>query len=211
MDTETLLKTAAVTISFIAAVFGILKYFLDLTTNSKNKHREEYKFAKDFFADQINLKPMEPYLLEKGYMAIAGNSDLKTYEIEYLLTLTGAATALRQYSRGKKYLKQLPQSGSLIIEFKDKYKNPTYRYILEKLYESLYYVLFMFALVPLFLNLSLFKAYSMYAGVFAIFSIPLIIFAVMSAIESVRISLATELVKNQKIHIEQVSFPELAK
>lgn len=204
MDNETLFKLIGTGCGLALAILGFLKFYLDFSVNQKSKHREDYKFAKEFYADMQKIKPMQPYLIEKGYLAIVGNNYLKQHEIEYLLKLTGAATALRQYFRGKKYLKELPESGSLKVELKDQYKNSTYRSILEKLYIGSYFFNCLVAAGPFILGLYLYKFNSGFVGVSIFMPFLGVPLALMSAIAGAELLNAEKLVKNQRTHIQQI-------
>ena len=210
MNIETILKIVALGIPFFAAVFGALNYFLNLSVNSKSKHREDYKFAKDFFADiTVNEdKKMHPYLLEKGYQTIAGNSGIKQHEVEYLLTLTGAVTALKNYTNGRQYLKALPKSGSLKIEFIRKYSNSTFRKIIKSYYFCLYLIFAILSFTPLILQLSILERFSSYTSISLIMPFFFIPLAIMSVYEGAKMQYAEALVRDQKTHIEQINFPD---
>lgn len=204
MDTETLLKLFGAACAFVVAFIGFLKYYLDLSVNQKNKHRDDYRFAKEFYADIASMKPMQPYLIEKGYLAVSGNSNLQQNEVEYLLTLTGAATALRQYSLGKRYLKDLPTSGSLKIGFKKMYSNSYFRNLVKLFYFVFYFIFFTIASLPLILILISPKNYvSILSSTFAL-PFVFIPIALYSAFTGARMLHAEKLVKNQKTHIEQI-------
>lgn len=102
MDIELLAKCLTVA----GSVFALYKVIAEFVFSKKTRLREEFKFIKEFIAD---LKcDTHPFIIEKGYLAITGDSHLTAKEITFLLSLSSPAQALKKYSVAKKY-----------VEFKD--------------------------------------------------------------------------------------------
>ncbi|WP_339492580.1 hypothetical protein [Pseudomonas sp. EA_15y_Pfl2_R67] len=58
----------------IGAMIGVAKIIYELSSSSKLKLREEYKFAKEFLADLDEETPPHHLAVERGYYALAGTS-----------------------------------------------------------------------------------------------------------------------------------------
>jgi hypothetical protein len=148
MDYDLLIKIVTV---FIGAV-GAGKLLYDLSIGKRGRMREDYNFAKQFL-DEVSSNPdIHPYLREKGYQAIAGDSELSADEIEYLLSLRNPQRALKDYVLGRQYLVVLPAESDQQVCFKTKYKNPWSLRWRQYLYTSLYFLLSVIALAPLLLG-----------------------------------------------------------
>ncbi|MDO8810533.1 MAG: hypothetical protein Q7J38_00690 [Gallionella sp.] len=145
MDIEIIAKLATV----VGGVFAIYKGIDKLVDSKKTRHRDEYKFVKEFIAD---LEPStHPFVLEKGYLAITGDATLGANEIRYLLSLKSPAQALRKYSRARTYVKFLevpPQDRKLII-FRDEYQNSGKRKRAKRWDITLYIFFATFAFAPI--------------------------------------------------------------
>lgn len=145
VDYDLVFKLAMVCIGLVGAAKGLY----DLSIGRKSKLRDEYKFAREFLAEVDRELDMHPYLKEKGYQAIAGDSKISGSEVEYLLSLTGPERALRDFVMGREYLEHLPDSGNLQIKFKKKYKNKWSRRWRMYTYLTFYIVFFFAGFAPL--------------------------------------------------------------
>jgi hypothetical protein len=145
MDLELVSKLVTVA----ASVFALYKIIIE-TANSKKPHlREEFKFVKEFMAE---LTPeTHPYIVEKGYHAITGDTTLGAQEIRYLLSLVSPGLALRRYSSARELLDFVvtPPEGTKPITFKKKYASQCKRKWLKRWYVGLYAVLASFAFLPI--------------------------------------------------------------
>ena len=115
---DLIIKVATVCIGLV----GAARVMYDWSIGKKGRLRDEYKFAKDFLNDISQPLKIHPYARDKGYQAIAGDTQISGEEVEYLLSLNRPERALRDYVLGKKYLEHLPDSGNLQIKFKKKYE-----------------------------------------------------------------------------------------
>jgi hypothetical protein len=145
VDYELLIKIGTLGIGAI----GAAKLFNDLSVSKISHMREEYKFAKDFLSDINSGTISHPFLLDKGYQAIAGDKFVQAEEVVYLLSLQNPELAIRDYTFGRRYLEHLPRNGNLEIEFKKKYKGKWPRFWRKYLYLGLYLGLFFLAFTPL--------------------------------------------------------------
>lgn len=122
----------------LAGIVGVAKIFYEFSIGRRSREREEYKFARDFLEDVRSKLDMHPFLKDKGYRAIAGDSLINADEVEYLLSLTRPERALRDYVLGRAYLEHFPHSGNLQIKFKKKYASAWSRKWRMGLYLGLY-------------------------------------------------------------------------
>ena len=79
MDVEIIFKV----VTAIGGIIGVGKVIYELSSGSKLRLREEYRFAKEFLKDVQQEKGIHPLIKEKGYHAIAGTDSIKSEEIEY--------------------------------------------------------------------------------------------------------------------------------
>jgi len=145
IDKDLIFKLAMVCIGLVGAAKGLY----DLSIGRRSKLRDEYKFAREFLADVGQQAGMHPYLTEKGYQAIAGDTKIRGAEVEYLLSLTGPERALRDFVMGREYLEHLPDSGNLQIKFRKKYERKWSRQWRMYSYYALYFVFFFAGFAPL--------------------------------------------------------------
>lgn len=118
MDIELTLKLIALLVSAI----GTWKVLPDLVRARRATIREEYHFAKEFFADLRSKEPIHPYVREKGFEALADGRPLTAREIEYLLNMPEPARSLREYATGKKYLEHAATAGDRQILVRKRYR-----------------------------------------------------------------------------------------
>uniref|UniRef100_C6E142 Uncharacterized protein n=1 Tax=Geobacter sp. (strain M21) TaxID=443144 RepID=C6E142_GEOSM len=143
--------------TLLAGAIGIAKIFYEIVIGRRTRMREEYKFAKEFFSELETTKRIHPFTKEKGYQAIAGDNEISSCEIEYLLSLQQPDLALRDYVLGRQYLQHLPQVGNREITFKKKFQNVWFRRILKTIYCVLYAILVFLTFAPLLFSKYLFK------------------------------------------------------
>lgn len=149
MDFEIVAKIVGAIAASLAAAFAAGKVIYDILIGYTSHRRESYKFAKDFFEFEQQSKNVHPYVIEKGYQAVAGNTILNIAEIKYLISLTNGDRALKDYVLGRKYLQHLPAAEDLQIVFKEKYKAQWSRKWRIILYGFLYFGLCGLAITPL--------------------------------------------------------------
>jgi len=76
VEVETIFKLVTTTLG----IFGAARIIYEFSTGSKNKLREEYRFAKEFLRDIAQDPKLHPLAIEKGYYAIAGATSIKSKE-----------------------------------------------------------------------------------------------------------------------------------
>jgi hypothetical protein len=135
----------------------VAKIFYEIIIGKRTRMREEYKFAKEFFFEIEVNKKFHPFAKEKGYQAIAGDNEISSNEIEYLLSIQKPELALRDYVLGRRYLQHLPHKGNREIVFKKGYQNVWIRRFLKTFYCGLYAILVFLAFAPLLFSKFLFK------------------------------------------------------
>lgn len=138
-------------IGAIGGLFTAGKIYYDIITGSKGRLREEYKFAKEFMQD-TREEDLQPFVLEKGYQALAGTTKVTASEVSYIISLKNPAQSLKDYILAKKYLTHSELRGKLEIDFKPKYKSKWSRYWRMCFYLSSYLLLAVLALSPLLIG-----------------------------------------------------------
>jgi hypothetical protein len=144
MDYDLIVKI----VTGVAGIAGVARIFYEFSIGRRSRERDEYKFARDFLDDVRSKHDMHPFLKDKGYRAIAGDSQINADEVEYLLSLTRPERALRDYVLGRAYLEHFPQSGNLQIQFKKKYERKFSRQWRMILYVALYILSSFIAVSP---------------------------------------------------------------
>lgn len=202
MDLEFFAKVVPVVVGAIGAGFRFFDF-----NGKRGRMRDEYKFAREFLRDVKHHPDLHPYLKEKGYQAIAGDTQMRADEIEYLLSLTRPERALRDYVKGRKYLDHFPQSGNLQINFKRKYVSSWSRQWRMVIYLIMYMALVLLAFGPM-----LFSGYLKmpFAETLLGFALCLVVFgplAWMAVQAGASIYRAQVLVANQDRHTQRIMLP----
>lgn len=166
--------------------------------------REEYRFARDFIKEVSESPKMHPFLRQKGYQAIAGDTRLSAGEIEYLLTLHDSARSLKDYVLGKPYLEHLATAAGSQIVFKKRFE-PRWPRLSRKAIFFVLYLLCYFAgfapvAFPAFKAMPPAQALVTFAFTAALF-FPAGFLALRAG---VRIARAETLVKNQQKHSQGI-------
>lgn len=200
MDIETIIKL----ITVVFGIIGAAKVIFDLSSGSKVKLRDEYRFAKEFLKD-LTLEPkLHPLAVEKGYYAIAGTTAIKSKEIEYILSLENPDRCLKDYTLSRKYLEHLGANENTKIDFANKYKKIWARTWRKYTYLSIYFVSALAAMSP-FLLQQLLSAETKKVLIFSAITIPTFgLFAFDSLRKFIKISRAEALVKNQSKHTKLI-------
>ena len=144
MDIELFAKLVTVA----GSVFALYKVIAEFVISKKSRLREEFKFIKDFITD---LKPdTHPFVIEKGYLAITGDSTLTAKEITYLLSLSSPAQALKKYSTSRKYVefKEATATEKAKVAFQDKYTERRRKWV-KRMNLATYIVFATFAFAPI--------------------------------------------------------------
>jgi hypothetical protein len=119
MDLEPLYKLAPV----VMGAYGAAKVYVDMSSGRLSRMREQYRFAKEYFADKADGLADHPFLREKGLQAIIGDDRLAANDIEYLLLLKEPAKAIKYYELGRQYLQLSVKGAEHIIEFRTRYRS----------------------------------------------------------------------------------------
>ncbi len=150
MDFGTIAKVALAIVGIITAG----KVFFDILIGKKSNLREEYEFAKRFL-DEKDKKSLHPFTLNKGYQAIAGTDTVKSYEIEYILSLKDPVQCLSDFILSRQLFERLDTEGDFKLVFQKKYEKPFSRWWRKVWYLMLYVTLSFAALSPVLLSKSL--------------------------------------------------------
>lgn len=203
MDIELVLKV----IGAVAAVFGVGRALYEIISGNKPKLRDEYKFARDFLDDLSTKKDLHPFVIEKGYHAIAGTTAIKGEEVAYILTLENSARCLRDFVLARKYIEHINTTGDLQIAFSGKYKSAWSRRWRKYIYVTGYSVFAFAALSPLLLNGPMaINAKAMFA--LLAFTLPVFGLLAWNSLQSfVQIYRGEKLVENQQKHTKRIILP----
>lgn len=80
-------------LSSAVTIFGAFHAFL---RDRKASLRDDYRFVREFLAD-LNAGSNHAVTLEYGYQAIAGNPDITSEEVAFLLTFPQPGKSVRNY------------------------------------------------------------------------------------------------------------------
>ena len=191
-------------VSLLVGAIGTWKVVVELLRGRHGHLREEYKFARDFLADLAATPQMHPFLKQKGFQAIAGDTRLTAAEIEYLLTLQNSSQALKDYVLGKQYLQHFATATGSQLIFKPYFERSFSRLWRKVGYLLLYFGCYCGGFAPLMLPV--FKALPPEQAIVA-FTFTAILFfpAGFFALKAgVRIARAEVLVKSQHKHAQAI-------
>lgn len=200
MDFDLLIKLA----TLFGGAVATWKVVVELLRGKHGHLREEYKFARDFIKDVSENPKMHPFLRQKGYQAIAGDTRLSASEIEYLLTLHDSARSLKDYVLGKPYLEHLATAAGSQVVFKRKFEARLVRFSRKVFFFVLYLLCYFAGFAPV--ALPVFKAMSP-AQVLVTFAFTALLFfpaAFLALRAGVRVARAEVLVKNQQKHSQGI-------
>lgn len=195
MELETIIKI----IGAIAAIFGAGKIIYEITIGRKSRLREEYKFAKEFLEDLKNNPTLHPFVVEKGYYAIAGSTIFKAEVIAYILSLKNPVKCLNDYVLSKEYLQTIKTNGDIHLAFSKQYSWGWFRCLIKGIYFFLYIFCAVMAIIPIFLPKPL---------IFILTSTPAFgYWAVIVLNWYIRIDRGEKLVKHQQRHTQMILLP----
>lgn len=106
----------------VVGVIGTWKLVVEFLRGRHGHLREEYRFAQEFLSKVAENPNMHPFLLQKGYQAIAGDTRLSAAEIEYLISLQDAPRALKDFILGRPYLDYLATASGAKIALKSRFQ-----------------------------------------------------------------------------------------
>ncbi|MGF1727065.1 hypothetical protein [Photobacterium nomapromontoriensis] len=193
-------------ISAVVTILGLIKIFSDLSTTKRTTLQNNYKFIKEFLNDineaESNDKPLHPFVLEKGYQALAGTDTVSSREVKYILTLQDSSQCLHDFIFAKTLFDRLSTDGDLKIKFRKKYNKIWIRNSYKVLTLVSYVVLAFISISPLifmtYLNLSLSQMATILIVTFPIFGF----FAYISLNNFSQFIRAERLYNNQEKYIK---------
>ena len=143
--------TAKLILAFVGIV-SVAKVVAEILAGKKANLREEYKFARDFINDieekEVDSKSLHPFLIGKGYQAIAGTAVIRSSEIEYMLSLEDPVQCLRDYIFARKIFENLNVKGDFKLIYKNRYRKRFARITVKSWYFVLYVVFASLAISP---------------------------------------------------------------
>jgi len=84
-------------LGIIPSAITVWFLFLDRLSSRKNAIRKDYMFVRSVLGRDKKSGEYHPYVIEKGYQAIAGSNLVKGDEIKYLLSLDNAETLIKNF------------------------------------------------------------------------------------------------------------------
>lgn len=183
--------------SAIAAMAAATRVFFEFSFGGKARLREEYKFAKEFLHDLETNEGLHPLAVERGYLAIAGTTRIKSDEIAYLIELENPSLRLKDYVLARRYVEL--RTRSLRIDFKKKYSKPFSRIWRKTAWVTLYFIASALAMGP-FLAVGIFHLPLKYYFLL-LMTLPTFGFFAVDALRmAVKLKRAEDLVKAQRKH-----------
>lgn len=207
MDIDLTIKLSSLTLGAITT----MKIVYEWLYGRHGRLREEYKFARDFLRDLKDDPDLHPFLKQKGYQAIAGDTKLSASEIEYLLELHDSARALKDYVLGRPYLRHFTTAVNQKVTFESRYETAWSRNWRSLMYFLLYMAFFIGAFSPMFIS-SVKAASFLDNTLYFAFTLLLFLPAAFLALRAgTRIARAEALVKNQQRHEQKGAWLNLSK
>lgn len=200
VEIETIFKLVTATLG----IFGVARIIYEFSTGSKNKLREEYRFAKEFLRDIAQEPKLHPLAIEKGYYAIAGTTSIKSKEIEYILSLENPDTCLKDYVLSRQYLEHISKNGNFKVEFSQKYKSDFSRNWRKTVHVLIYFFGSLIALSPFLLFKPLGLNINQFMGL-TVITIPVFGFFAFDSLKSfIKIKRGEKLVISQSKHTKLI-------
>jgi hypothetical protein len=196
MDTDLLIKGA----TFVLGGITTTKLIYEWLIGRHRRLRDEYEFAHDFLQHLKDNPDLHPFLKEKGYQAIAGDTRLSASEIEYLLELQDPSRALSDYVLARPYLHHYRTAETQKLMFAKKYESRWSRNWRKCMYFVLYVGLFTLGYSPAFMSLSPTDT-GLYMAFMLLLCGPVAILALRAG---VRIARAEQLISRQHKHTQPI-------
>jgi hypothetical protein len=193
----------ALTVVGILVSSPFLKAWIESMLLSRQRLREEYKFAKDYFEDLKSFPEMPHHVRASGLAAIAGTRAIKSELIEYLLGQDDV-NALRKYIRCMRILDEDPTSEDRRLIFKKEYEGRVRRWREKANWYVLYVAFVLLAMSPWLYPMILRKSTPDPVGTLCLFFITAVVFfpmAYLSLTLALEVSGAEALVAAQKRYI----------
>lgn len=144
-----MLSTIAQVVALVASAYALYKTMIEFSLAKKPRLREDYEFAKKLLTEVDDST--HPMILEKGYIALTGDKELRADEIRYFLSVAAPSSSLRKYSFARPLLSFVPakDATSAHLRFSDSFANEKKRsrYNARKLIQ--YWAAAMLAFAPL--------------------------------------------------------------
>ena len=180
-------------IGVIAAVIGIWWFYFRFRQGTKQQLRDEYSFAKEFMEDNSENN-LHPLVIEKGYQALVGKTNIAVSEISYILTLNKPSESLRHYITAKHLLAPIDTESIIQINFKKRLKTNFSRVSRKILYLLLYLIFGFLSVLPFILA----KGFTSKVAFQLLLTMPLCgILAILSIRAFVEIVEGEKLINNQ--------------
>lgn len=149
MQIELWAKLAAIAFGAITA----WNVIVSLIRGRKSQMRDDYRFAREFLSDLQGAIKHSRYLKQKGCYALIGDASIEYETLEYLLTLSNPAQAIRDYSLGCRYLEHVVTNPNLQVRYKRIYSSKGARRTLRWGLLVLYVVTYLLAFSPILLHI----------------------------------------------------------
>lgn len=147
MLTDNIVKAVGMTVPIL--MFG--KFIYDVVQSKRSGIQQDYKIAKDFLEDSSKNPEMHHFVIERGYQAIAGTSNITVPEAKYLLSLENPNASLKNYLSARTYVEFINnENENQKIQFLKKYQSQFSRSWRRGLYFLLYIVSTFLTVMPIF-------------------------------------------------------------
>ncbi|GAA06989.1 hypothetical protein [Photobacterium leiognathi] len=142
MDLNLVFKLVTAAVGFFSILFSVFNFKL----NNKKKLIEEFTVAKSFLEEIENIK--NPFVIDKGYYAIAGTKEIPKEVIKYLLLFNDSVFALDYYKSAMHFFVK-PDIGNnhFKLSLKPCYKFKWCRIIFKIIYLVGYIISFLFSTI----------------------------------------------------------------
>ncbi len=133
----------------ISGVIGLWKLRREAMKSPKISLREDYFFARDFFRD-LQAGSLNPVVSEIGYQAIAGNPEITSDEVAYILGFKNFKKSIEFYMEARILLEFYSTASSEKIKFKKLYRSAKIRKFLKAFYIVGYFLSYGVGVLPIF-------------------------------------------------------------
>lgn len=133
----------------LISVVTLGKIYYDMVLSKKNVLQQDYKIAKEFLEDLTKNSSMHHFAVERGYQAIASDTNIKVSEAEYLISLENPSISLKNYIAGRSYVEVVKNNNNKVVHFKEKYQSSFSRMWRRYFYMLSYLVNAFIAMIPI--------------------------------------------------------------
>ena len=148
MPVEGWIKVATIAFGAVTAWSVIVA----LLKGRRQRLRDEYRFAREFMTDLQGIAEGSPLLQQLGCHAVTGDTAVDFAAFQHIANLPDPEKALSNYAFGYKYVEYVTTSKAPRIQFKNRFRRRSTRFIIKLVFLLLYIVMYILGWCPAILH-----------------------------------------------------------